>query len=112
MKVQRVDALLEAVEVGLPQQPVSPRQRERWLGQQNEKVGEPLLLRPERGDQSHGKIGGLSDSGHHPSNKRKGWKRVHVQVATRMLKRILEDRLGIQDEGAVQGKLHVEARRE
>ena len=44
VKVQRVDALVEAVEVGLPQQPVPPRQHERWLGQQKEKVHEPLLF--------------------------------------------------------------------
>ena len=57
LKVQRVDALVEAVEVGLLQQPAPPRQHERWLGQQKEKVDEPLLLRPEKGDQSHGEIG-------------------------------------------------------
>ena len=112
VKVQRVDALVEAVEVGLPQQPVPPRQRERWLGQEKEKVSEPLLLWPERSDQGHGEIGGLSDSGHYPSNQRKGWKRLNVQVVPRMAKRILKDHLGIRDEGTVQGKLHVEARRE
>ena len=78
MKVQRVDALVEVVEVGLTQQLVPPRQRERWLCQQKEKVSEPLLFRPERGDQNHGEIGGLSDSGHHTSDERKGWKCVHV----------------------------------
>ena len=51
MKVQRVDAVVELVEVGLPQQPVPPGHRERWMGQQ-EKVSEPLLLWPEGGDQS------------------------------------------------------------
>ena len=96
MKVQRVYALVEVDEVELPQQPVPPRQGERWLGHQ-EKVGEPLLLRPEGGDESHGEIGGLSDSSHHPSDKRKGWKRVHVQVAPRMAKRILEDHLGTRE---------------
>ena len=108
MKVQRADAGVEPVEVGLPQQPVPPRQRERWLGQQKEKVSEPLLLRPEGGDQSHGEIGGLSDSSHHPSDERKGWKRVNVQVVPRMTKRILEDRLEIQDEGTLKGKLRIE----
>ena len=33
MKVQRVDALVEEVAVGLPKQAVPPRQGERWLGQ-------------------------------------------------------------------------------
>ena len=50
MKVQLVDALVEAAEVGLPQQLVPPRQCERWLGQLKEKVHEPLLLWPERSD--------------------------------------------------------------
>ena len=57
MTVQRMDALVEATEVGLPQQPVPPRQHERWLGQQKKKVREPLLLWPERSDQSHREIG-------------------------------------------------------
>ena len=112
VKVQCMDALVEAVDVGLPQQPVPPKQRKRWLGQEKEKIGEPLLLWPERGDQSHGKIGSLSDSAHHPSDKRKGWKSVNVQVVPRMAKHILEDRLGIRDEGAVQGQFRAEARRE
>ena len=33
VKVQRMDALVEVAEVGLSQPPVSPRERERWLGQ-------------------------------------------------------------------------------
>ena len=41
-----MDTLVEAVEVGLSQQPVPPRQCERWLGQQKEKVGEPHPRRP------------------------------------------------------------------
>ena len=101
MTVQDVNTLVEAVEAGMPQQPVPPRQRKRWLGQQKEKVGEPLLLQPEGGDQGHGEIGGLSDSSHHLSEKRKGWKRVNIQIVPRMEKCILEDRLGIWDEGAV-----------
>ena len=100
MKVQCVDALVEAAEVGLPQQSVPPRQSERWLGQQEE-VCKPLFLWPERSDESHGEIGGLSDSGHHPSDQRKGRKHVNVQVVRRMVKCILEDRLGIRDEGTV-----------
>ena len=60
MKVQHVDAVVELVEVGLPQQLVPSRQRERWLDQQKKKVGEPLFLRPEGGDQSHGEIGCLN----------------------------------------------------
>ena len=101
MKIQRMDALVEVAEVGLPQQPVPPRQRERWLGQQREKVCEPLFLWPERSDQSHREIGGLSDSGHHPSDQRKGRKRVYVQVVPRMAKHILDDHLGIRNEGTV-----------
>ena len=107
-----MDTLVKAVEVGLPQQPVPPRQRERWLGQQKEKVREPLLLWPERSDQGHGEIEGLTDSGHHPPDQQKGWKCVHVQVVPRMAKCILEDRLGIWDEGTVWGKLRVEAHHE
>ena len=90
---------MEAVEVGLPQQPVPPRQRERRLDQQKEKVHEPLLLWPDRS--GHGETGSLSDSGHYPFDQRKGWKCVNVQVVPRMPKRILEDCLGIQDEGRV-----------
>ena len=55
-------------------------------------------------------IGSLSDPGHHPTNERKGWERVNVQVVPRMAKRILKDHLGIRDKGAVQ--LRVEASRE
>ena len=53
------------------------------------------------GDQSHGEIGGLSDSSHHPFYQRKGWKRIQVQVGPRMTKRILKDCLGIRDKGTV-----------
>ena len=33
MKVQRVDALVEEVAVGLPEQAAPPRQGDRWLSQ-------------------------------------------------------------------------------
>ena len=62
-----MDAVVEQVEVGLPQQPDPPRKRARWLGQQK-KVGEPLFLWPEGGDQSHGEIECLPNSSHHPSD--------------------------------------------
>ena len=92
-----MDALVEAVEVGLPQQLVPPGERQRWLGQQKEEVCKPPLLRPERGDQSHGEIWGLSDPSHDSPNQRKGRKCVNVQVVPRMWERILVDGLGIQD---------------
>ena len=98
-----MDALVEAAEVGLPQQPVPPRERERWMGQKKKEVYEPLLFWPERGDHSHGEIGSLSDPGHHTPDERKGWERVNVQAVPSLARRILEDRLGIQDEGAVKG---------
>ena len=44
---------------------------------------------------------GLSDSSHHSSDEGKGWKHVNVQVVPRMAKRILEDRLGVRNEGTV-----------
>ena len=59
VKVQRVDAVVEPVEVGLPQQLVPPRKHHWRLGQQKEKVRKPLLLWPKGGDQSHGEIGSL-----------------------------------------------------
>ena len=49
VKVQRMDAVVEPVEARLPQQLVPPRKRHWWLGQQKEKVCEPLLLWPEGG---------------------------------------------------------------
>ena len=66
VKVQRVDAVVEPVEVGLLQQLVSSWKHHWWVGQWKEKVCEPLLLWPEGGDQSHEEIGGLSDSSHQP----------------------------------------------
>ena len=50
----------------------------------------------------------LSDSIHHPSYQRKGWKRV--KVVPWMTERILEDCLGIRDKGTVQGMLRVVTR--
>ena len=100
VKVQCVDAVVEP-EVGLPQQLVPPWKCHWWLGQKKEKICEPLLIWPEGGDQSHGEMGSLSDSSHCPSDQRKGWKRVQVQVGPMMTKRILEDRLGIRDKGTV-----------
>ena len=66
MNVQRMDAIVEPIEVGLPQQPVPQRKHHRWLSEEEEKAGKPLLLRPEGGDQRHGEIGSLPDSSHHP----------------------------------------------
>ena len=80
MKVQCVDALVEEVEVGLPKQPVPLRKRQRWLGQQEEEVCKPTLLRPEKGNQSHGEIWGVSDLSHDSPDHRKGRKCVNVQV--------------------------------
>ena len=60
VKVQCVDTVVEPVEVGLLQTLVPPQKRRWWLGQQKEKVCEPLLLWPEGGDQSHGETGSLS----------------------------------------------------
>ena len=51
------------------------------------------------GDQSHGEIGSISDSSHHPSDWRRERKRVQVQVVPKMTKRILVDCLGIRDKG-------------
>ena len=99
MKVQHVDAVVEAVDVGLLQQPVPQRQSEVVGSAEGE--GRRITPPAREGDQSHGKIRGLSDSGHHPSDERKGWKRIYVQVVPRMPKRIVEDRLGMWDEVAV-----------
>ena len=111
MKVQRVDALMEQTAMGLPKQLVPARQSQGWLGQQKQQVCEPLLLWPERRDQSHRDTRRLLDAGDHPTDQIKGRERVQIQNVPRMTKRILEDGLGIRDKRAIQGQLRVEAGR-
>ena len=102
---------MEQTAMGLPKQLVPARQRQGWLGQQKLQVCKPLLLWPERCDQSHRDTRRLLDAGDHPPDQRKGRERVQVQVVPRMAKRILEDGLGIRDKRAIQGQLRVKARR-
>ena len=42
------------------------------------------------GDQSHGEIWGLSDSGHHPLDQMEGWERVHVEIVPRVAEGVFE----------------------
>ena len=100
VKIQRVDAIVEPVEVGATATTGPTTEAPLVVGS----AGGGLRTTPslvKGGDQSHGEIGGLSDLSHHPSYQRKGWKRVQAQVVPRMTKRILEDRLGIRDKGTV-----------
>ena len=71
-----MDASVEPTEVGLPQEVVPWRKCQGWLGQQEEEVGEPLLLWPEGGDQGHGEIWGPSDYGHYSLNEMEGRERL------------------------------------
>ena len=96
-----MDASVEPTEVGLPQEVVPWRQCQGWLGQQEEEVGEPHLLRPEVGDQGHGEIWGLYDYGHYSLDEMEGRERLPVEGVPRAAAGILEDGLWTWDEGAV-----------
>ena len=60
------------------------------------------------GDQSHGEIWGLSDSGHHPLNQMEGWERVHVKIVPLVAEGVFEDGLRVWNQGAMHGKLRIE----
>ena len=96
MKVQGAIASVEPVEVGLAQKAVPQWQCQRGLGQQEEEVGEPGLLRPEGGDQSHGEVRG--HSGHYPIDQAERLKCVHVEVIPRVAEGVFEDGLRVWDE--------------
>ena len=102
---------MEQTAMGLPKQLVPARQSQGRLSQKKQQVCEPLLLWPERCDQSHRDTRRLLDASDHPTDQSKGRERVQIQVVPRMAKRILEDGLGIQDKRAIQGQLRVEASR-
>ena len=78
------------------------------MGQEEEEVSEPGLLRPEGGDQSHGEIWGLSDSGHHPVDQIERWERVDIKMIPRVAEGVFEDSLRVWNQCAIQGKLRVE----
>ena len=79
------------------------------MGQEEEEeVGEPGLLRPEGGDQSHGEIWGLSDSGHHPVDQIERWELVDVEMILRVAEGVFEDGLRVWNQCAIQGKLRIE----
>ena len=71
--------------------------------------GQRTRTSPARGgDQSHGEIWGLSDSGHHPVDQIERWERVYVERIPRVAEGVFEDGLRVWNQGAIQGKLRIE----
>ena len=93
MKVQRVDGLDGTDRNGVAEADC-PSKAEPGVVGSGEAVSlqtTPSLAREARPESSR------SDEGDHPTDQRKVRERVQIQVIPRMMKRILEDGLGIQD---------------